>query len=73
MSIFNTQTTKNKALKIFKTFFGTKKHNQRINNKVVSKLKVVNDNPTLLDINTTQFVKTIEPVKFEGLFAVLNK
>lgn len=73
MSIFNTQTTKNKALKIFKTFFGTKKHNQRINNKVVSKLKIVNDNPTLLDINTTQFVKTIEPVKFEGLFAVLNK
>ena len=73
MSVFNTQTTKNKALKIFKTFFGTKKYNQRINNKVISKLKIVNDNPTLLNINTNQFVKTVEPVKFEGLFAVLNK
>tara|TARA_R100000951_G_C2651052_1_gene184397 strand:- start:1617 stop:4472 length:2856 start_codon:yes stop_codon:yes gene_type:complete len=60
---FNTTMTKNKSIKLLNTFFGTKKASVRQNGKVVSKISILNNNPTNLNINTDKFYSEIEATK----------
>ena len=73
ITYFNTPITKNKAIKLLNIFFGTKKSSVKVNKKVISKLLILNNNPTNLEINADEYYAVNENICFNSMFAESTK